>query len=284
MAVERNVCMKKILLICFCCCFTLANSAAAPVSFFLSDLQEFSGLSADTILLKREVAVETSPLFELLGKVYSPNPKVFQIEDKAPWISAYEISCYGMDGNYNIDKGPSRESLGILNPELLLHLEVLNYAFYNKGKECSPVDYLIPYTASYDPDKKLITARIDYSAFLQKNKSYYNASLMDANARDLGYNYVFAVEAPQEADETSSRFLWKEARNVTNTVIQTGGYYHLGKNVCQEIGGCNNYSPPQPGYEFYVKKLPAELHFKLWKNLPSSVDDAPDISYHLIFD
>ncbi len=269
--------MKKYLLVCLCC-FTLSNAAAAPVSFFLSDLQEFSGLSADTILLKREVAVETSPLFELLGKVYTPNPKVFQIEDKAPWISAYEISCHGMDGNYNIAKGPSRESLGILNPELLLHLEVLNYAFYDKGKECSPIDYLIPYTASYDPDKKLITARIDYSAFLQKNKSYYNAALMDANAHDLGYNYVFAETSEEE------NFLWKETENVTNTVIQTRGYYHLGKNVCQEIGGCNNYSPPQPGYGFYVKKLPAELHFKLWKNLPSSVDDKPDISYHLIFD
>ena len=270
--------MKNFLIICICCLLPVRFSLAAPETVFLSDLEEFSGMSKEMILLKRQVAVETSPLFALLEETYAPSSEVFQLQDKAPWIGAYEISCHGATGNRNIAKGLSRESLGILNPELLLHLEVLSYKFADKGNGCSPVDYLLPYEVTFDHDKKLIVARINYSAFLKKNKSFYNASLMDANAHDLGYNYIFA-KIPE-----SKSFFWKNADNVTTSVIRTKGYYHLGKNVCREIGGCNNYSPAQPAYDFYIRDLPAEIHFKLWKDMPSSTAAEPDLSYHLIFE
>ena len=273
--------MKKILLTAVCCCFTLSNAWAAPETVLLSDLEEFSGLPRVTIMQKRYEAVETSPLFDLLEEDYSPNPDVFQIQDKAPWISAYEISCHGISGNKNIAQGVSRESLGILNPELLLQLEVLSYRFNETENGCSPVDYLIPDQVTYDADKKLITAHIDYSTFLNKNKSFYPLSLMDANAHDLGYKFVYADIVAADKDKN---FLWKSPNNVTTSIIQTKGYYHLGANVCQELGGCNNYSPAQPEYELYFQKLPFELHFKLWKNMPSSTSDEADISYHMVFE
>lgn len=97
--------MKKILIICICYCFTLSNSLASSVKVHLSDLEEFSGLSKAVIMQKRQIAVETSPLFDLFGNTYTPNDEVFQIQDKAPWISAYELSCYGINGSQHISKG-----------------------------------------------------------------------------------------------------------------------------------------------------------------------------------
>lgn len=160
----------------------------------------------------------------------------------------------------------------------------MSYRFNQAGKGCSPVDYLIPYLVTYDADKKLITARIDYSAFLKKNKSFYNISLMDSNAQDLGYNYVFAEKTSRDSSSGEDDFIWKSANNVTKSAVKTKGYYHLGSNVCQEIGGCNNYSPAQPEYDFYIKKIPSGVHFKLWKNMPSSTSDEADMSYRLIFE
>lgn len=270
--------MKKILFTSLCFALIMSNAKAAPITVDLSELEEFSGLSRSEIMQKRYEAVMSSPLYELLDEDYSHNPDVFQIQDQAPWISAHEISCYGMSGNKNISQGASRESLGILNPELLLHLEVLNYQFDKAGKGCSEVDYLIPRLVTYDAEKKLITAHIDYSAFLKKNKSLYNVSLMDANAHDLGYNYVFAT-----TDE-KDKLIWKTPENITASIIPTQGYYHLGLNVCQEIGGCNNYSPSQPGYDFHFTQLPFELHFKLWKERPASTNTEADIYYHMIFE
>lgn len=270
--------MKKILLSSLCFALMMSNAKAAPITVDLSELEEFSGLSRSEIIRKRYEAVMSSPLYEFLDEDYSHNPDVFQIQDQAPWISAHEISCYGMRGNKNISQGPSRESLGILNPELLLHLEILSYQFDKTGNGCSEVDYLIPCLVTYDEDNKRIKAYIDYSSFLKKNKSLYNISLMDANAHDLGYNYVFATT------EDKDKLIWKSPENVTTSIIQTQGYYHLGLNVCQEIGGCNNYSPSQPGYDFHLSALPLELHFKLWKERPTSADNEADFNYHLIFE
>lgn len=281
-------------------CLLLANFLltfkvlAAPVEIEVAPLEDFSGLSKDEILQKRQKAVETSPLFNLLGGNYKPNPNVYQIQDKAPWISAHQISCYGNDTK-NISQGVSRESLGILNPELLLHLEILSYRFHEKGLGCSSVDYLTPYKITYDEDENLIKAYIDYSSFVAKNKHRYNVSLMNANAHDLGYNYIFATMVDksyllpatsysENLKDDKPWFKWISPINMTNSIVQARGYYHLGRNVCKHLGGCNNYSPQQPEYDFYFVNYPFEIHFKLWKNMPNAVSDTPDISYHLIFE
>lgn len=273
--------MKKFLIAALFCYIITPNILASQISVPISDLEEFSWMSKNDILKKRQEAIETSPLIDLIGNDYTPNPEVFQIEDNAPWIGAYEISCYGEKGNNKISEGVSRDSLGILNPELLLYTEVLAYHFSDKGNGCSPVDYLIPYYVEYDSDKRLITAHIDYIAFFRKNKSFYNVSLMDANAHDLGYNYIFAeIDKKNKADD----FMWKSSKNVANSVVRTKGYYHFGTNVCQGLGGCNNYSPAQPEYDFRFIKLPFEVCFKLWKNKPNSPEDEADIYYCLIFE
>ena len=77
-------------------------------------------MSRAEILNLRRRAVLTSPIFSNMD--YEPNPEVFRIADGMPWIS--------LDGALHFNKIPiekrseglSRESIGILNPELLYYI------------------------------------------------------------------------------------------------------------------------------------------------------------------
>ncbi len=238
----------------------------------IAPMQEFSGKSAAEILKLRKAAVAESPAF-YNKKNYEPNPSVFNIEDGLQWISAHEVSCNGANNNKNIGKGESRESTGILNPELMLYVVVanLNSAQYNY---CSSVDYLRPYKVTYNPNTKTISAYINYKDFRDKNNGYRNIVLADANARDLGYNYVTA--------DLSQNIRYRYDSNLSNRIISTNGFYHRGY-ACGLKEGCNNYSPYESGYEFYLTDLPAKVHMKLWENNPLSERAKADLNYEMIF-
>lgn len=234
----------------------------------IAPMEEFSGLSRTAILDKRTQAVKNS-IFNEMQPYYYPNSSVFQIEDDLPWISAHEITCYGKGV-----KGLSRESFAILNPPVMYYPLMAAFDF-SQNYGCSEVDYLLVNKLSYNESQSRITAHIDYTSFYKKNKQFYNIHLSDTNARDLGYNYVYAPIA--------ENIRFKSDSNISTDIVPTRGFYHRGGS-CGEPGGCNNYSPHQPELELYIEKLPAEIHFKLWKYRPLKKEDKADITYRLIFD
>lgn len=251
----------------------LATFPAEARTVFLRDMQPFSGLSKNEILQKRTDAVRRSIVFG--NADYTPSSAVFQIDDGAPWIGAYEIACNGVKHSPDIGAGASRESLGILNPELLFYAVIPSFGFKHRGGYCSPVDYLAPYSVDYDARARTITARIDATSFYRKNGYYSTVVLADANARDLGYRYAFASSV------ANVRF--KDGSNLSTRVIGTAGFYHRGGS-CGKAGGCNNYSPYERGYHFEVTGAPASLTIKLWKNRPADERDPADMTYRLLFD
>lgn len=243
-----------------------------PVNISLDPMQPFSGLSAREILDKRIRAVLSSPVFGDLES-YVPSREVYQMEDGADWIGAYEIACYGIDDSKDIGRGASRESAGILNPEFLYYINIPSYG-YHKTTGCSETDYLIPYKAEYDAANNRIVVYIDYSSFYRKNKVWHAIVLSDANARDLGYKYAFA--------DIAENIRFRSQDNLSARLTPTVGFYHRGFS-CGKQNGCNNYSPYTEGYRFYLTALPAELDIKLWKKRPASADKTPDIRYKIVF-
>ena len=243
------------------------------VNINIEPLEEFSGLSAKDILSMREEAVKSSPLF-VNRKDYKPNSDVFRIEDGLQWISAHEVSCNGTENNPNIGKGPSRESIGILNPELMFYNSVLGFNFSERNITCTKDDYLLPYKANYTPANNTIHVYLRYKPLKEKLGYFGNIDISDANAHDLGYNYVFA-------DSTSNiRF---KVDKFDKEIIKTRGYYHRGY-ACGLQEGCNNYSPYETGYEFYLTDLPAKLHIKLWNQKPNITSQEADLNYEMIFE
>ena len=251
----------------------LAVFPAEARTVFLHDMQPFSGLSKSAILQKRTDAVRRSIVFG--NADYTPSSDVFQIDDGAPWIGAYEVSCNGTDRSPDIGAGASRESLAILNPELLFYVIIPSFGFKHKGGYCSPVDYLAPYSVDYDARGQTITARIDITSFYRKNGDYSTMVLADANARDLGYHYVFASSV--------ANIRFKDGSNLSTRVIGTAGFYHRGGS-CGKAGGCNNYSPYERGYHFDLTGAPASLTIKLWKDRPADDRQPADMTYRLMFD
>lgn len=243
------------------------------VNIPINSIIEFSGMSVDEILSLRKKAVNNSPLFSNLSD-YKPNPDVFQIEDGLQWISAYEISCNGAD-QPNIGKGPSRESIAILNPELMYYVSILNYAFSKYRMPCSPTDYLMPHRAFYDKNTNTITVHISADDLYHKVSGNMRIILSDANAHDLGYNYASAVN--------STNIKYKNDFNLSNQIIQTRGFYHRGSS-CGLPEGCNNYSPYESSYDFDITNLPAILEIKLWRNPPESASDKSDLNYRMVFE
>ena len=243
------------------------------VNINIEPLEEFSGLSASEILDMRTEAVKSSPLFTNRQN-YQPSEDVFRIEDGLQWISAYEVTCNGTDNNLNIGRGTSRESLPILNPELMFHSIMHSFGFSKRGITCSKADYIMPYKANYTPNDNTIHVYIKYQPLYNKMQYFTNIIIGDANAHDLGYNYVFA-------DDTSNiRF---KVDKLASEVIKTRGYYHRGWS-CGLQEGCNNYSPFETGYEFYLTKLPAKLHIKLWNQKPNSTSQEADLNYEMVFE
>lgn len=262
--------------------FFIINNASAADSLYpkntmnntninLTPMQGFSGLNKNEILKKRISAVQKSGLFS--STQYNPSKDVFMLVDNLPWISAYECSCKGISAQ-NTGNGDSRESIGILNPELLFYPESLLQNIESISF-CSDVDYLFPKQTTYNKENNLLITYINYSDYYKKIRKYYPIFIKDANARDLGYNYVYA--------DATDNIRFAKKQNISTKIIKTRGFYHHG-NSCKIKGGCNNYSPFEAGYEFYLTNIPAAINIKLWKKKPKNKNDDADITYRLIFE
>lgn len=240
----------------------------------LNPMMEFSGMKVSEVLSLRKEAVKNSKIFSYMTD-YKPNSDVFQIEDGYPWIGAYQLACYGAD-QPNIGKGPSRESIGILNPELMYFPEIMEYKFSKYRLPCSPSDYLIPHKVIYNKKTNTITIYISAENMYQKLRGKVYVILKSSNARDLGYNHAFAI-----IDNKSNVKFEKEA-NISTQIIDTKGYYHRGFS-CGLPEGCNNYSPYDSEVDFDIIKLPVIIDIKLWKKYPNSKSDNADLNYRMVF-
>ncbi|MBR1976650.1 hypothetical protein IKA15_00040 [bacterium] len=240
----------------------------------IEDMIVLSDLSSKDILDLREFMVKESPIFGDLD--YTPSREVFDIEDNIPWISAFQVACVGVDGpNYQISEGNSRESLMILNPELLLH-PLIPTILKNSPNECDESFYFIPERVVYHSGIKTITTYIDISSAKSKlGYIPYPYFLETANPRDLGYNSIFASGYYNIKFENADN-------NVSLDIAEPRGFWHKGY-ACGLPEGCNNYSPRDTRFEIRITELPAALRFKLWQDTPSFKHSEADLIYEIVF-
>ena len=253
------------------------------INIILTPMENFSGLSKARILEKRMDAMRKSLIFSQMD--YSPSTSVYQITDGSPWISANGALHWSKSSNEEKINGVSRDSIGILNPELLYFVSLSE----NEDAENSDFHVLykdfdfVPYNVKYNPSAKTITAHIknEKKNFRNRSTTYQPICLADSNAHDLGYKYAYM-------DSYENIGFYSESPYKNNTLAsgikEITGYYTHG-NACGISGGCNNYAPYWQYYNyFFIYDFPAKIHIKLWKNRPSSVGQEADINYQMIFE
>ena len=244
----------------------------------IAPLEQLSGLSKTEILEMRTSAVKTSPIFSEMD--YTPSSDVFKIDDGMPWISMYAALNWSKATDEQKAKGVSRDSAGILNPELLYYVSVSEGQNADTHYVVLYKDFdFLPYKAEYNPNTKTITVHIKNERM--EHGHYQTIALADANAHDLGYKYAFM-------DNYHNIGFYNENNYKNNTLKSdikpiTGWYMH--GPACGLPGGCNNYAPYWQYYnQFYLNNLPASVHIKLWKNQPENPAQEADINYQMIFE
>ena len=254
----------------------LSSNNSGEVYIELAPREEFSGLTKAQIFQKRTDAVLSSPIFRY--QHYTPSPEVYRIDDGMPWISAYAALHWKEVPKSEVPNGVSRDSLGILNPELLFYVEMCAFpdSIPNYDRKYDKNLHFIPYKVVYNPNTKTITAYI--KNFRNKDFFIQEVSLCDVNAHDLGYNYAFMNDF-----NNITFYQMNENNNISTQIYRTNGYYMHG-SVCGVVGGCNNYAPYQPQYQFYLKDLPASVNIKLWEAMPSKKEQKADLNYRIVFE
>ena len=252
----------------------ITNEIEIPIS----PLKELSGLSKNDILDLRTEAVRTSPIFSQMD--YVPSSDVFKIDDGMPWISMYAALNWSKATNEQKAKGVSRDSAGILNPELLYYVSVSEGQNADTHYTVLYKDFdFLPYKATYNSNTKTITVYIKNDKM--ENGHYQTITLADTNAHDMGYKYAYM-------DKYTNVGFYKDGNYKNNSLKSdikpiTGWYMH--GPACGLPGGCNNYAPYWQYYnQFYLSGLPATVHIKLWKNRPDTVEQEADVNYVMVFE
>ena len=242
------------------------------VDIRVKPMVELSGLSVKEILEIRKNAVKETIALGDVSK-YEPSERVFSIEDGLPWIGAYQVSCVGTDGNDKIGEGESRESLGVLNPEILYYFIIPTYG--GPSEDCTAADYLVPRRLMYHKAEKTLIAYVDYTSLLIKRGYMGKLHIADANAHDFGYNFAHA--------SYSENISFRLGDNFSREITQTRGFWHRGY-ACGLKEGCNNYSPQNDLTVFSLMGLPATINIKLWKDKPLGSWQEADINYRIILE
>jgi len=244
----------------------------------ISPLKELSGLSKAEILKMRTDAINSSPIFSDMD--YSPSPEVFRIDDGMPWISMQAAINWSKATNEQKANGASRDSAGILNPELLYYISVAEGENADTHYTVLYKDFdFLPYKATYNPKTKTITAYIKNDR--KENGRYQTITLADANAHDLGYNYAYMDKYTNIGFYTDENYKNNSLKSDIKPI--TGWYMH--GPACGLPGGCNNYAPYWQYYNcFYLDGLPADINIKLWKNRPENTSQEADMNYRIIFE
>ena len=238
----------------------------------------FNNLSANDILDLRNRSINTSPIFSDMN--YKPSTDVFSIRDYKPWISIEGALHFSKRKGTERTEGPSRDSIGILNPELLYYISISE----NEDAESADFKTLYkdfdfkPYRVTYDPATNTITAYIKNE---HKDGNYQPLFLSDSNAHDLGYNYAIMDTSKNIGFYTDSPY---KDSTLKSDIQKTTGYYMVG-SACKVEGGCNNYAPYWQYYNFlFIRRFPASFNIKLWKTRPRNSEQKADINFSMVFE
>ena len=249
----------------------------------INPLSSYTGKTKDEILKDRKQIVKQS-LFN--SDNYLPRDAVFgQIEDKKAWWGIDYIICSDKSINANQNsKGNSEESRYINNPNMLVGVQMSkSFIKTDELKDfCNDKSLIfIPNKISYDKKTNLIIInyKVTKNAIRKINNKYIEYLIEGINARDFGYNWVYANNyknvffMPQNLDSTTL--------NQKPQVFKD--FIHLG-TACKVDGGCNNASPYQQEMAFYLKELPADMTLSLWKNKPFTKHQPANIYLKMIFE
>lgn len=241
---------------------------------------ELDFLTRDQIMKIRAGYVLKHP--ELLQEGYFLYQPVFgSIIDKRPWWGIKGQFCYG-PGDYSIE-GPSEETRFFANPYLLLGLDegkaFVRYETLEEGAECNPA---FPQAVSlvWNAFEGNTVATYDIKGFFGEREKitskryaiYKEFNLVNYNARDFGYSYIYADPALSRNVGPAGNARLFSSVCVLQSFIHSGG-------SCGYGDGCNNESPKQPDLRFKVDSLPAVICCKLWKNRPESAQSPADFVF-----
>lgn len=247
----------------------------------LNGLREFDFMTKQELYALRKKLVQQNA--ELVQGKYIPSENVFgAIADGKPWWGMEGQWCYD-SGNRSIE-GLSEESRFFLNPFLLLAID--GWWGVKKSGHCF-VSYPRVVSLIWYASEKKAVATYDISRFKRERKYSHICDkcrndkniyleLINYNARDFGYNYVYAVP------KLSKEVIPQQKSRLFEDACQLRSFIHLGSS-CGYPGGCNNASPYEPDMLFMVKKIPAEIYCKLWKEKPANKEQQADFVFVIEF-
>ena len=207
---------------------------------------------------------------------YEPSEQVFGgIEDNKPWISMNRCVKEAHDSSQI--KGNSEESRDIVNPSVLISIDYY-YTYISRSKTLkeSYCTYpIMPMQARFNKEDNYI--EVIYMK-LPFNHQEFPYQLKGVNAIDFGYKYAYV-----DVEKSDNIVNFTKETNISNTITELQDFIHLGGS-CRVEGGCNNGSPLQENLLFLPtnNKQGTTLYFKLWKDMPSSPSQEPDISEKMI--
>jgi len=252
----------------------------------INGLMDFNGKTKDQIMNIRGYYLRNSiSNKEILEDIidfdqYTPNEYVFgKIADDKPWIGIRAATCNWTESTTKEKtEGDSEESVFIDNPLALVMIEMPYYTL-SLPQTCDEKAYLVPTYLTYSKSMNTFTLRYNISEYQNvlapENRNIGMYSLKSINARDLGYNWVYAYEAP--------KIVFYSDNGIDIHPYKFKDFIHVGSS-CEVQGGCNNGSPYQPEVGFAFKKLPAKLRLKLWKDQPKSPSKSADVYYDIVFE
>ena len=250
------------------------------VNISVAPMENLSGLSKSRILEKRINAMRTSEIFSQMN--YTPSSDVYKITDGLPWISANAALHWSKVSEREKTDGVSRDSIGILNPELLYFITIAENEDAMTESYRRPLYkdfYFIPYRITYNTNTKTITAYIKSDKI--ENGCYQPIFLADSNAHDLGYKYAYMDNYENVGFYAEEPY---KSNSLHSEIKETTGWYMHG-SVCGVSGGCNNYAPYWQYYnDFYLRRLPASFNIKLWKQRPVNTNQEADINFKMVFE
>lgn len=237
----------------------------------INPLTEYNNMTKEQIYELRKQHVQNS-MFK--SENYAPSEFVFgAIETGRPWKSMSSTICTVGDTAEAKTAGVSEESRFINNPSLLYMVE--NYMNYRDPELdiCkSKALKFIPEKSFYNRKTNTITVIFPYDRYLPE---FEYIILNGLNAKDLGYNYV--------AVRSFENITFNKGTRLLSDCSEPQNMLHVGGS-CGLEGGCNNGSPFQPDFVFFIKGQNASMNLALWKDRPNNPKtDKPDINYVIEF-
>lgn len=255
------------------CCESFENDSSGILNIEINLPIELDFKTKAQIYEIREEYVSQYP--QLAPKNYRPCDDIFgQIEDNKPW--------WGMEGQFFYGSGEksiaglSEESRFILNPYLLVGVDEGRAYIVNNPKLKPKAFYPEPKTLIWKKSCPCAKVTYDITKYWKNSSAYgyfsvteKNLNLIAYNARDLGYNYFYLV--PDKSPNIISG-------NKTTQAVPINYFFHKGGS-CGHPQGCNNMSPDDANFWFEVKRLPARIYTKLWKNQPKNSKEKADMIF-----